>query len=174
MNPTARTPSPPLGEARRLGGPPLGARLRGAAPAKRQRGASLIEVLVAVLILTIGILGMLGLQAASLRNSQSANERSIAAIATHAIIDAMRANRTVALDGGYNFAITPQCTPRQDNNQSDRDINAWITNLQTELGSSACGNINCLQGTCTIQVQWNDERATDGDANFTIETQVRL
>ncbi len=139
-----------------------------------QSGSSLIEVLVAMLVLSIGIFGMMGLQTVSLRNSQSANERSIAAISSHAILDAMRANRTVALNNGYNFAITPACTRPAGATQADRDISVWLDNLQNELGGSACGNINCLQGTCTVLVRWSDERATAGTADFTIQTQAQL
>jgi len=140
----------------------------------KQSGSSLIEVLVAMLVLSIGIFGMMGLQTVSLRNSQSANERSIAAISSHAILDAMRANRTIALNNGYNFSITPVCTRPAGTTQADRDITEWLDNLQRELGSTACGNINCLLGTCTVLVRWSDERATAGTPDFTIQTQARL
>src|SRR3546814_2402887 len=70
------------------------------------RGTTLSEVLIAVLVLGIGMLGIASLQATSLRNSQSSLERSQAVIATYAIIDAMRANRNDALAGAYNITNT--------------------------------------------------------------------
>jgi len=140
----------------------------------KQSGSSLIEVLVAMLVLSIGIFGMMSLQTASLRNSQSANQRSIAAISSHAILDAMRANRTVALNNGYNFAITPECTRPAGTTQADIDITIWLDNLQNELGGSACGNINCLpDDTCTVLVRWSDERATADTQDFTIQIQTQ-
>ena len=48
--------------------------LRGSAR-HSQRGVGLIEVLIAVLVLSFGMLGMVGLQTWSLRNNQSALER---------------------------------------------------------------------------------------------------
>ncbi|OYX52552.1 MAG: type IV pilus modification protein PilV, partial [Comamonadaceae bacterium 32-67-11] len=97
-----------MGEARRLGGgPPLGARLCGAAPAKRQRGASLIEVLVAFLLLTFGLLGMSAMQINALQNNHSALQRSQASMLAHFKMDAMRANRVDAITGLYNMGALP-------------------------------------------------------------------
>ena len=42
----------------------------------RMRGTSLIEILVAVVVLSTGLLGMVALQAKALRNNQSSLERS--------------------------------------------------------------------------------------------------
>ncbi|MBL2545245.1 prepilin-type N-terminal cleavage/methylation domain-containing protein, partial [Klebsiella pneumoniae] len=48
--------------------------------ASRQRGASLLEVLIAVLVLAIGMLGMAALQAVTIKNSNSASARSLGVI----------------------------------------------------------------------------------------------
>jgi type IV pilus assembly protein PilV len=147
----------------------------GMPPVNRQQGASLIEVLVSVVILAIGLLGMLGLQAASLRNNQSASERTVAVVASYAIIDAMRANRTAALAGAYNYDIdTPNCAPPSGATQANLDVAQWLNSLRADLGPTACGNINCLLGVCTVRIRWNDERATGGQAAFQIDTEVRL
>jgi type IV pilus assembly protein PilV len=140
-----------------------------------ERGASLIEALVSLVILAIGILGMLALQGASLRNNQSANERTIAVVASYSIIDAMRANRQAALNGAYNYNInTPNCATPSGSTQANLDVAAWLASLQADLGPSACGNINCTLGLCAVRIRWNDERATEGDAAFSIDTEVRL
>jgi type IV pilus assembly protein PilV len=57
-----------------------------------QRGVGMIEVLVAVLILAIGLLGVAALQATALRNSQSAMERSQGVVHAYAVFDSMRAS----------------------------------------------------------------------------------
>jgi len=139
-----------------------------------QRGVSLIEALVSVLILAIGLLGMLAMQGAALRNNQSANERTMAVVASYSIIDAMRANRLAALGGAYNYALSAACPLPQGATQANLDVQQWITSLRTDLGPTACGNINCLNGLCQVTVAWDDTRGTQGAALLQITTEVRL
>ncbi|TXI79686.1 MAG: type IV pilus modification protein PilV [Dechloromonas sp.] len=63
-----------------------------------ERGVSLIEVMVAVLVLSIGLLGMASLMGVSLRNTQSANYRTQAANLAYEYIDTARAY--IAIGGG--------------------------------------------------------------------------
>ena len=76
---------------------------------RAQRGTTLIETLVALLVLSIGLLGVAALQITSLQNNRGAHMRSQASVLAYAIADRMRANRNVALAGGYNvvFGATP-------------------------------------------------------------------
>lgn len=57
-----------------------------------QGGMTFIETLVSLLILAIGMLGMAGLQTVSLRNTQSAYQRTQAAILSNDIVERVRAN----------------------------------------------------------------------------------
>src|SRR5262245_46183440 len=56
--------------------------------ARRQHGVGLVEVLVSMLVLSIGLLGLATLHMWTLRNEQSTLERSFAVVATHSIVDA--------------------------------------------------------------------------------------
>jgi type IV pilus assembly protein PilV len=58
-----------------------------------QRGNTLIEVLISVLIMSIGMLGIAGLQAFSMSSSHQASMRSQAVILARDMADRMRANR---------------------------------------------------------------------------------
>ncbi len=62
------------------------------APSRRSAGFSMIELLVALLVLSIGLLGVAALMATSMRNSQSANHRTQATNLAYEITDAIRAN----------------------------------------------------------------------------------
>ena len=66
-------------------------------PARRQRGVMLIEALIAILIFSIGILGIVGLQASAVQQSTDAKNRAEAAYLADQLMGAMWTdNRTVA------------------------------------------------------------------------------
>lgn len=71
----------------------------------RSHGFTLIEVLIAVLVLSLGLLGLAGLQATSLKANTSAAARGQATLVAYDIIDRMRANRDAALAGAYDNAL---------------------------------------------------------------------
>lgn len=158
---------------------------------RTQAGASLIEVLVAVMILGVGLLGIGAMQAIALRNGQSSLERTQAVIQSYAILDLVRANRANALAGYYNTPGTAPVCEAVEVDPDDpggvqgaqNDVNAWLASLKTAMGSGAgdtttCGALNCVANTiggatCTVTIQWDDSRGTavsdvdaeDGDAN---------
>lgn len=153
---------------------------------RHQRGTSLIEVLVSVLIMAVGLLGIAAMQATALRNSQSSTERSQAVIGTYAIIDAMRANRTGAIAGSYNTGGW-SCALPAAGTLAGNDLRAWMTGLRTSIGTgptdaTVCGNITCdaATGVCLVGVQWDDNRgggtggAQAGSAQYRIQTRVRM
>jgi type IV pilus assembly protein PilV len=141
------------------------------------RGVSLIEVMVSVLILSIGLLGIAAMQATALRNTQSSMERSQAVIYSYSIIDAMRANIDAARANQYNVAWT--CAAPAATSLATSDINNWITQIRAQ-GSNlkdGCGRITCASNVCTVDVRWNDSRAS-GNAvqltSYSVSTVSRL
>ena len=125
---------------------------------RAQKGASLIEVLIAVLVLAIGLLGIAAMQATALRSSQSAYVRSQGVVNTYSIIDAMRANRGGAKAGSYDMDWT--CTaPSTGAGLIAGDKKFWMDTIKSNLGSDACGKIDCVGTFCTVEVRWNDTRA---------------
>lgn len=143
--------------------------------ATQQRGAGLIEVMVAVLILAIGLLGIAAMQAAALRNSQSALERSQGIINTYAIIDAMRANVIEARAGAYELEQACEVPdPDAATTLAEDDISFWLENVQQNLGEQACGTIDCAGNRCSITVQWDDTRGTGGVGDLSFTTEVVL
>lgn len=155
-------------------------------PAIASRGVSLLEVLIAVLILAIGLLGVAALQASALRNSQSSLERSQAVIYTYTILDSMRSNTAIARAQGYNVnapMVAGACTiPPAAADLSINDRRAWLQSLQANMGDTACGGINCAlpvapatTSRCVITVRWDDSRAGGAAAtvrNVSTVTQI--
>jgi type IV pilus assembly protein PilV len=155
-----------------------GARFHGACSQQGFRGRrnavgfSMIEALIAVVILAFGLLGIAALQLTTLRNSQSSLESSQATMQTYAILDAMRANRAQALIGKYNLT-TMTCTSPDSGTLAMNDLANWIRSMKATLGDSACAMVVCGSVECEITVQWNDERA-GGDNDRKIKTVTRL
>lgn len=139
-----------------------------------QRGLSLIEVLIAALILAIGLLGIAAMQAVTLRNSQSAFDRTQAVVLSYSMFDAMRANATAARANGYSLAKTC-AVPSAGGTLVSRDQHLWLQSLKDTMGQSACGTISaCVNNVCSITVEWNDSRASSGNAAQTLTTTSRI
>lgn len=144
------------------------------------RGVGLIEVLIAVLVMAIGMLGIASMQATALRNSQSSLERSQAVIHSYAILDAMRANLVAARNGAYHMDALVCDVPAGGSSLAAGDQQRWIEAIQNTLGDTACGQVSCLQipgsdqRDCEITVRWNDERGTGGEDDQEITTRSRI
>lgn len=133
----------------------------------RYGGFTLVEVLVAVLVLSIGLLGLAGLQATSLRHNHDAQLRSQATMLALDMADRMRANRAAALDGAYGGTYGPtDCdaafTP-ESQDLAARDTSDW-TNALACLLPRGRGAIEPDDDAVTITVRWVEDR-TQADAS---------
>lgn len=139
------------------------------------QGISLLEVLVSVVVLSIGLLGVAAMQSVALRGGQSSLESSQATIQTTAIIEAMRANRERAAD--YNIGMT--CAVPGGGSLAQNDLRDWISSLKSTIGNSpaadttTCGQIAGCPANCTITVRWDDNRAGGGNQR-TMTTVTRI
>lgn len=139
---------------------------------RSMRGVGLVEVLIAVLVMAVGVLGIAAMQATTLRNSQSSVERAQAVMQTYTILDAMRANVDVARQGGYNLPMT--CTASASGTLVANDQRFWLQTMQANLGPSACGKVTCVANACTVTVRWDDSRGKAGSSLQTLDTSTRI
>lgn len=119
----------------------------------QQCGFSLLEVLVTLVVLSLGILGLAGLQNAALKNAHSALLRAQAAQYAQDMADRMRANRAAAVAGQYNVAIT--AVPPTGTSLPDVDRAGWFRQLQT-LPAGAGAITVTAAGVATITVRWDE------------------
>lgn len=136
---------------------------------RKQRGFSLLEALIALVIVSLGMLGIAGIIANSLKVNQGAQIRSQASWLAHDIIDSMRANRSAAADyAGADCAAAPT-----GGTIAEDDLASWCAALLNALPSGT-GTVNVAGDLVTVTVQWDDTRAAGGSATqqFVMETQL--
>ncbi|TCI11436.1 type IV pilus modification protein PilV [Dyella soli] len=148
---------------------------------RQQAGVGLIEVLVAVLILSIAFLGIAALQAMSLSTNNSAMARSMATISSYSILDAMRADYANATTGAAYNTTTPlkaNACPTGTASLAAAQLSQWCNQLGSNLGVAATttGAINCsAAGDCTITITFDDSRAgVGGSSTQTVVTRAML
>jgi type IV pilus assembly protein PilV len=120
-----------------------------AANRRDQQGTSLLEVLIAIVVVALGLLGFAGLQVASLKSSNTAYYRSQATMLAYDVIDRMRVNRKAAVtDGLYNINYGQAGTG---------DVTDWRTNVVNSLpGGNAKILVNSANGSAEIYMKWDD------------------
>ena len=74
---------------------------------RRQRGASMIEVLVSLTIVAFGLLGLAGLQARSMSFQKDSFDRKAATEMASQLGERIRANYDGFLDGDYDLTLLP-------------------------------------------------------------------
>jgi type IV pilus assembly protein PilV len=150
-------------------------RIRSDGSSKHTAGFTLVEVLVALVVLSIGMLGMARLVLMSAHSNDSAYLRSQATALAYEMLDNIRANMDGATAGGYNVVmgaspaaptscVGTQCTTAQ---QAAWDVYRWLQHLSVTTNPNGGGLPNgqgsiTVAGnpaTATIVVQWDDSAA---------------
>jgi type IV pilus assembly protein PilV len=144
-----------------------------------QAGFTLVEALIAVLVLSIGLLGVAGLQLSSLRGNSDAARRSQATFLAYDIADRMRANRARALADDYNIALGDTTPAAGGATLALRDLNEWRTAITATLPSGtnpASGQITRLAGGAQfeITIRWTEgsQSGTPTQMQFVTRTDI--
>ena len=72
---------------------------------KTQLGFSLVEILISLLVLSVGLLGLGGLQLSALKSANNAHFRTVASLAVTDLVDRMRANPNAVKNGSYTAIL---------------------------------------------------------------------
>lgn len=150
-----------------------------------QDGFTLIEVLVALLVLSVGLIGIAGLQLTGVKNTRDAYYRSQAVMLAYDITDRMRANITGVTSGAYDGitgTLTGDCMSTTSCTAAELaadDVARWRADVAarlpdgdalvcvdstpddgTDSGSPAC---DATGGVYVAKVWWNDDQDTTTD-----------
>lgn len=140
----------------------------------RPRGVSLLEVMVAMLLLSVGMLGMLGLKMAGLRSTAQANVRATASMHATNIMDRMRANPVRALAGEYTLTMAG-AAPAVPVGVAQVDLAQWRRNITDDLPGGSGSVAVQPDGTVQVVLQWNersDASNTPTALSFTFEARL--
>jgi type IV pilus assembly protein PilV len=158
----------------------------------RQTGMTLIEILISLLILAIGLLGMAGLQTVSLRNTQSAYQRTQAAILSTDIVERVRANLQGVEAGSYDNAdgaVTAACNSVSGctaEQMAANDVAEWKAALAATLplgAGTVCADATPDDGTAlapacdgagdvfAVKIWWDSDRDGTAQNLFTMSFQ---
>jgi type IV pilus assembly protein PilV len=151
----------------------------------KQQGFTLIEVMIAVVVFSFGLLGVAGVMTVAVKNNHNGYMRSQAAFMASSIIDMMRRNKggvkAGLYDGTYSgfVDVTSMCTisPCGPTNLAARDVQQW-SNMITQLLPNSSGTIACalntvwpdapVNGFCTVTVNWTESNEIDSESNQTL------
>jgi len=162
-----------------------------------QRGFTMIEVLIAVFVLAIGLLGLASLQTRSLQFNFSAYQRSQANVLAYDIIDRMRANRDVVLAGGYAHDLNDGPVSSTNcqgagascsaGDMAQFDLTQWVCSLGKWNSDTTCTGMSIegplaegdgsvtitpsgTRAMVTVTINWVDDRTLDVDDENRMET----
>jgi type IV pilus assembly protein PilV len=150
-----------------------------------QQGFTLLEVMVALFVLVVGLLGVLKLETVAYASTNVAAKRSIAALEAASLAASMHVNRgywtspdpsgsTIAINGnvasvavnapllggviGAAQVCTSAATPCLPLNMAAYDLQQWAIALQ-KLLPNVVGSVTCGTAppvSCMINIQWNE------------------
>jgi type IV pilus assembly protein PilV len=148
--------------------------------ARRHRGFTLLEVLIALLVFSLGLLGMAGLLIVSVKTNHSAYLRTQASFLAQSMADRMRSNTPRIWTGDYSVSYpsmdTDPCplgTACSRAGIATRDKAQWSTQLRDQLPNAsaviACAPDGAVAvsateaaagapytGLCEIVLQWSE------------------
>ena len=144
----------------------------------RQSGIGIIEIMIALLVLTIGLLGMASMQTTGLQMTSEALSRSQATILANDIIDRARANRENMDDYQVPASETvPACNTGYaldaTKTVAENDIDEWMNSLGCLLPSpDATVVFDDASNLMTVTVTWNTRSDIADDGQITVRAQL--
>ncbi len=142
-------------------------------PLSRNQGFTLLEILLAVVVLAIGLLGLAKLQVTGLHQTHSSNLRTQATLLAYDIADRMRANRSAYLDASSNYIDPPSGTTTKkcewDGSSVDSCTPTEMAQFDMAQWRAAIAN-NLPGGAGTVCLDVTSDDGGDSDNDGTVES----
>lgn len=135
---------------------------------RHEHGTTMIEVLVTIVVVSIGLLGYAGLLANGQKSNLTAYWHAQATMQAYDIIECMRANRAEAVTtAAYNIGVGVAAA---GSTVAKSDLIRWKAALASALPSGDGGVTVTLDGKATIDIRWTIDGGTV--KKFVTETQL--
>lgn len=131
----------------------------------RQQGFSLIEVLIALVVLAVGLLGLALLQTTNLRYTQSAQQRTMAVNLASELLDTIRTNRSqlasYAMDEASFAGVAPDpatgCATFPITSNAN-NIARWQCEVRESLGPAAYAIVRVdADPVVSVNIVWSED-----------------
>ena len=131
---------------------------------QKQTGFTLIEVLVTVIVLSIGLLGLAGLQAVALKFGSASYQRSQATVLIYDIIERMRVANPNSRLATINCIKSGAC--------ADPNIQQWLNVVAATLPGAPAPDVRLSGGVLTVEIKWDDSRGQSESPPVRMETSL--
>jgi len=146
------------------------------------RGMSLLEVLVAMTVLAIGLLGMAALLGKAMQYNHGAQARTQAVLLASDMVERVRTNRPNRIQytvfAGDPRVCDPEWMPAADSTVAQNDVSEWLNNIGCRLPGGV-GEVQVDGNTLSVAVGWTDtsganavDTATDAQEWFVMRFQL--
>jgi type IV pilus assembly protein PilV len=152
-----------------------------------QSGFSIIEVLVTIVVVSVALLGVAKMQAASVSNTQVARTRSLVALQAESLASLMHGNRlywsdptAVQASWSSTGAVAPTTACSGGNvcaakDMASADWNNWLAGLYSEIPTYSA-TVGCATATspvtCLITITWTEKSVAINSSTASAAAQV--
>jgi type IV pilus assembly protein PilV len=150
---------------------------------KCEQGFSLLEVMISVLVLSVGLLGIAGLQSSTVRNTLSAQQRTAAITMATSTAEQIRAfymmnkNSSLLTYREFNLAKTCETAP-SGSDFFAKTRQQLYSDMILNFGQSdkSCIQIDFIAASNSIRISifWDDSRSTSGESQESLNYEVRV
>ncbi len=119
-------------------------------------GSVLLEVLISILVFSLGVLGLVGMHAVAIQNSVNSQDRAVASILASDMVSQMWVKKS-------STTASPAISG---------DIAAWKLKVEDSILSNAVGDVTDVAGVATITVTWKAPHKAASENSSKYETSV--
>ena len=165
--------------------------MMGSSRRQRQRGFTLIEVLVALIVTAVGLLGLAKMQLLAMSSTKEAGSRALIALQAGSLASAMYANGAYWASAAVATSVTATGTVVKGLGVSDgggcatakctglvlaaTDMQTWATAMNNQFptyNASVTCDPTSLPVNCTIAVTWIEQQKAIGNVEGVVRTTV--